>query len=189
MSRAPFFAALLLALAGCSYGSKEAGLAPPTRGTLAYQAGAPLLSLTVQSTGASAPIALVAARDGYRSFETADGYGLTFDRLGLLTATRGFGGDLAASDISQSADLIASSNAGQVQRYHSFFNSGEDVDLRAYVCDITVIGTQGTARHLRESCRNPEQSFTNEYWVAGGQIVNSRQWAGPGAGYLAFNPR
>ncbi|NDU99385.1 YjbF family lipoprotein [Pseudoroseicyclus tamaricis] len=190
--------ALLLSLGACTLPSGGTpSIAPPFRGIAADQAGAPRLIVGLEELGFTGVMALVQSRAGYRTYMSADDISVTLNN-GMLVATRGFGDDLASTDASQTAAYLASGRTGQVERYHGFYTGGEDVLLRAYVCEITP--GQGTTiqtasgpvpvRAVVESCRNPEQAFTNYYYFnASGALVASAQWAGEGLGRLLLQPQ
>ncbi|MGZ9809048.1 YjbF family lipoprotein [Pseudoroseicyclus sp. H15] len=171
-------------------------IAPPYRGLAADQAGTPKVFVTVEEAGYTGVMALVQSRDGYQTFMSSDDISITL-KDNMVVATRGFGDDLASSDASETARLVASGRTGQVERFHGFYSGSEDVELRAYVCDIASAGTislEGPAgpvavRHMTETCRNPEQGFVNHYYYSpAGALLASTQWAGDSIGPLTVEP-
>lgn len=122
-----------------------------------------------------------------------DGVTLIFDR-GVLHGTRGIGAGLLASDVSATASYVLSGRSGQVERIHTFLDGNDLAVSRAFVCDISVAGSETITldigavrtRKMVERCRNLDTEFENEYWVneSRGGIVQSRQWAGGRAGTL-----
>ncbi|WP_170578596.1 YjbF family lipoprotein [Ruegeria arenilitoris] len=126
-------------------------------------------------------------RAGVQTWLSADGATITLDQ-GLLTSAKGFGGGLAGSDVSQSAALILSGGSGRAERFHSFLNGNDEIELHAYRCRITPLGSdpvvlQGTpvaAQKRQEECYGVAETFSNIYWVqdSTGRIVQSSQWTG-----------
>ena len=51
---------------------------------------------------------------------------------------------------------------------------------------IEIVGHSHNVIHLQEDCISPIGSVTNDYWVdsVDSTVWQSRQWAGPGLGYL-----
>jgi hypothetical protein len=107
---------------------------------------------------------------------------------GMVVGSRGFGGGLMASDVTQSLDAVLSGQGGYVLRFHSFLNGNDETVTRSYKCEVkslgsnpaTILGELIPARQMTETCRSLEQVFVNSYWVAeaGGAIIQSRQWLG-----------
>ncbi|WP_170575434.1 YjbF family lipoprotein [Ruegeria atlantica] len=126
-------------------------------------------------------------RDGVQTWLTADGATITMER-GMLTSAIGFGGGMSGSDLRQSADFILTGGLGYAERFHSFLNGDDEIELHAYRCRITPLGpdtvvVQGTpvaAQKQQEDCYGLAQQFTNIYWVQNstGRIVQSSQWTG-----------
>ncbi|WP_170418541.1 YjbF family lipoprotein [Ruegeria atlantica] len=132
-------------------------------------------------------------RAGVQTWLTADGATITLEQ-GMLTSALGFGGGLSGSDVRQSADLVLGGGSGQVERFHSFLNGNDEIDLRAYKCRITQAGSDtvvlrgtpvATAKR-QEDCYGVADRFTNVYWVRNstGRIVQSSQWTGPFLGNM-----
>lgn len=155
----------------------------------------PALDVSVPKAGARGGF-LRESKDGtIENWLGNDGVGLTFDR-GLLVGTRGLGAGMLNSDVSASARAVLAGRSGQVQRVHTFLTGNDLAESRAFVCDIENKGTQTiqldngatTTRRMTETCRNPDQSFSNTYWVdtRRGRIVQSRQWSGEFVGDLVI---
>lgn len=126
-------------------------------------------------------------RDGVQTWLTADGATITLER-GMLTSAKGFGGGLASSDVRQSTALILTSRSGHAERFHSFLNGNDEIELHAYKCRIVPLGSDtvllgGTpvaTQKQQEDCYGLARQFTNIYWVqtGTGRIVQSSQWTG-----------
>lgn len=125
---------------------------------------------------------------GVSTWFAGDGSQILLDR-GILVGTRGFGADVMASDVSQSASLIHRFGSGYTTRLMTIIDGEDHAVTRAFKCHITpgaidpvVVGAQSiVARTVTEECRGSIASFENYYWVvpASGEIIQSSQWAGP----------
>lgn len=121
-------------------------------------------------------------------------------RNGVLIATRGLGGDVLSSAVQVAGD--APGPAGSGARIMSIRALDNKARRLALVCDladlgpetIVIVAARHATRHLRETCEGgfagdgsggPGQ-VVNDYWVdaQSGLVWQSRQWAGPGIGYL-----
>ena len=153
----------------------------------------PRLEVGFPSRDLSGVMLLEVERNGVQTWLTADGATITL-KQGFLTSTKGFGAGMSGSDVSQSSDLILTGRDGQAERFHSFLNGNDEIELHAYKCQITTIGpetliVQGNpvaTTQRQEQCFGVTQSFTNTYWVqdSTGQIVQSLQWTGDFLGNL-----
>jgi hypothetical protein len=131
---------------------------------------------------------------GYETFGSSDRRSVTM-RNGVLTATRGLGGDLMSSDLSGVMPLITARKQGRGARVMRFLD-GEDqtVEIRF---DCTVTPGQSipvkagqldtTARQVTERCTAGDRTITNTYLVDNhGRSFSAKQWAGVTNGYLLF---
>ncbi|WP_420585445.1 YjbF family lipoprotein [Ruegeria sp.] len=147
----------------------------------------PRLEVAFPSRDLSGVMLLEAQRDGVQTWLSADGATITL-KQGLLISTKGFGSGLAGSDLRQSADLIRNGHEGQAERFHSFLNGNDEIELHAYRCriasigaeDVLLLGNPVTTEKWQEACHGVTQQFSNTYWVqdSTGQIVQSSQWTG-----------
>jgi len=160
------------------------------------EAGAPARIVAVQDAPERlSAFVLQQSRDGNETWLSADGASLAM-RDGFVTGTRGFGGDMMASDISAPAALVLRGGAGEARRFHAFLNGLNQQEMRAFVCDISTRGYRGIevgdrvvhTRLVQEACAGPAAEFTNLYWIdrGSGRIVQSLQWIGPETGQLAI---
>ncbi len=156
--------------------------------------GAEAIQIGVLRSGLSSILFLDTFRDGVGTWISSDGVSIAM-RDGMMIATRGLGGDLLGSDVTEPFVAITSGQPGQVTRFHTFLDGENRAVRRAYVCDITARGDRQITlgdrdvpvRLLGEDCVNPEQQFLNLYWIDNtGRILQSRQWAGDFAGVLTF---
>lgn len=136
-----------------------------------------------------------AGRNGpHATWQTADRVAVTLLGGGLVSSTRGLGDDLHASDLEQSAALVAAGRAGTAARRHVYLDGlFRPQDLRL-TCTVTPRGPEvlvlnGQRRpvvRIDEHCRGQGQDFTNTYWrdARGPLIRQSTQWLGPSLGVI-----
>ena len=125
----------------------------------------------------------------------ADGSQIMIDH-GLLVGTRGFGNDLLASEVSQSAALIHNLGTGVTTRLMTLIDGDDQAVTHAFKCSIapggldpvTIGTTPVAARTVTEECNGVLGHFYNYYWVvpASGEIIQSSQWASPLTGKISL---
>ncbi len=155
----------------------------------------PRLEVGFPSRDLSGIMLLETERAGVQTWLTADGATITL-KQGMLTSAKGFGGGMEGSDVSQSVRLILGGGAGEVERFHSFLNGNSEIELHAYKCQITSLGSETvqlrghpvSAEKRREQCYGVTERFTNVYWVRSstGRIVQSSQWTGDFLGNMVI---
>lgn len=202
--------AVTLSLAGCGSGPEtganpvaaiKAMIARPT--PQPPPTGADINRVLAATTG---PLILVTRGDGHGwatmlriegngahdTYGTADRRTLTM-RNGIVTATRGLGGDLMSSDISGTEALILSRRTGDAPRIMRFLDGEDRTQTIRFDCDVSLGRTQSiepdTAKSnlqlVTESCANGALRFANTYLVdRQGRLVRSRQWIGAQNGHL-----
>ncbi|TMV90845.1 YjbF family lipoprotein [Thioclava sp. BHET1] len=111
-------------------------------------------------------------------------------RNGLLAGTRGFGRDLMSADTQAADRLIRSTTAGTAQRVYRYLDGGGAERPLPVSCTITPGATVDIgpvkARQVAEHCEGSGARLDMSYLVAGGTILQSRQWVGPGLGYVTI---
>ncbi|WP_176439104.1 YjbF family lipoprotein [Puniceibacterium sediminis] len=150
----------------------------------------PLLLVDLPDRGLQAG-ALLVQQNGLRQiWQTQDGVTLTLES-GILTETRGLGGDLMTTDLGR----IGAAIRGEINtsaRIHRYLNGEDHLEAKAFVCTYairpnvpvsTLAGNFNTLR-VTEDCVGPEITFQNRYWLDGrGLMRKTRQWVGPNVGY------
>lgn len=196
-ARLTFAVASTLVLAGCGDARDDfeilkgtlsrmvAGLHP--RAEVVAGGDAPRLQASFPKYGSGGLMLLEERRDGVETWISADGATVS-TRDGFLEATYGFGSGLLASDIRQSRALIFAGHDGVAERFHSFLNGNDKVELRAYFCavthqpreDIEIAGQAQPSRKVEETCYGMGHTFTNTYWLDPYEvrILQSSQWTG-----------
>lgn len=171
---------------------------PNAQFSAAYQADAPAVAAAVESKPEAIAVLLrqsVSDVSGVETMIAADGSQLMFDR-GLLVGSRGFGYDVLASEVSQSAALVHRLATGEATRLMTLIDGNDNAVTRSFRCRIApgatetvVVGqTPVSTRTVTEECRGPLAQFYNFYWVVpgSGEIVQSSQWAGPLTGKISL---
>ena len=156
------------------------------------------LEITVENRGATAFLAPFSDRtDGrpgaLRTWRTAD-KALFVLRDGVLVTTRGLGNDLGSSNAQTTVQAVRTRApvSGAKQLYVRTGDNGtQRIDLNCRMQslgtqNLTIVGTTRSVVQLRETCTGWTDPVVNDYWVArsDGAVWQSRQWAGPGLGYI-----
>lgn len=188
---------LPLTLMACSAGDGLSDLSEPADDRFARlsRAGAPAMIASAEDRGGAGALALSARNGQVTTWLSADNTTLSF-REGLLVATRGLGGDLMSADIAGPLALIRQGGSGLAVRIHRYLDGEDQTRILSFVCDVSSRGMRTIAvgdqrsgtRLMQERCVGADTEFQNLYWIlpATGEIVQSRQWAGPRTGYLAL---
>lgn len=118
---------------------------------------------------------LVGVRDNgpYRTYATVTRESMVF-RDGLVTATRGLGDDLMASDVTEVAALLRAGKSGQARREMQFLNAGDETQTLSFTCTIAAAPDNSG---MTEDCAAGDLRFRNSYVMdAAGRIISSTQW-------------
>ncbi len=112
---------------------------------------------------------------------------------GMISATRGLGFDLMASENDAVLALVTTRKSGKADRTLFYLDGQNQETAYTFSCDIKRGGSQGisigevraTTIVMSETCSSSKASFENTYLVdARGRIVQSRQWLGARNGYI-----
>lgn len=197
----------LFALAGCG-NQTEPGLASQLGGRFipalaveaesAVEPGAPspetAMLFQVSGLGIVGLGQLVEASGGRRTYLGETGYSVTFEG-DVMVATRGFGKDLMAADVSQVRAAIAQ-RSGTARRVHEYLDARDQIVRQIYECTFELKGTeevdlglrQVETRILSETCQNPRIVFENVYYIdSNGTVIASRQFVSDVIAYLRNN--
>lgn len=117
-------------------------------------------------------------------------------RDGVLISTRGVGGDVVESNVSEVRSLIASGRFGPSNRSVSFLSGDNQLLTLNLSCSVTNRGLEGVVlvekpvslQRIREECPTEYGPIVYDYWIEpGAQVIRkSRQWAGPVIGYYVI---
>jgi hypothetical protein len=129
-------------------------------------------------------------------WRSSDNATLAF-RNGLLMTSHGLGDDLLSAEVPAVGDQPGPARGGG--RSYSLRGGDNQAFQLNMVCSVTdlgaetieIVGVRYTTRHLQEHCEGGEGIgakgvVVNDYWIdsRAGKLWQSRQWAGPGIGYL-----
>nr|WP_317056598.1 YjbF family lipoprotein [Roseovarius sp. W115] len=156
---------------------------------------APALQIGFPDLGKGGGTLLLERREGAFEYWLSPEGAQVILQGGMLHGLHGFGEGLLASELTEPLALVRALHPGVSDRFQTFLDGGDRAVTRTYRCTIERIGPEDIALADRlvstvlmvERCRSLDQSFENFYWVvpASGQIVLSRQWAGPFLGALS----
>lgn len=142
----------------------------------------PLILVGLESQGTTQALALVQDNNGMRTYMTSTSQAVIL-RQGMLLATKGLGHDLSTAEMTRSAALIRAGQNGSAQRVMRYM--GGDGLERPLPLDCQI-GRGPKPGVMVEDCKGAGVSFQNSYLVSGGAISVSRQWIGPGLGYMTI---
>lgn len=155
---------------------------------------APLILVSLESTGLTQVMAMTGDNSGMRTYMTPNKQAV-ITRGGMLTGTKGLGNDLSVAEVDQTAALIRARRAGQAQRINRYIG-GDGVERPLPMnCAIAVgggknfsfAGSNSSATQVTETCEGGGVSVQNSYLVtSSGQIPVSRQWISPVLGYATI---
>lgn len=150
----------------------------------------PLLLVELPDRGVQAGMLLVQQFGARQIWQTQDGITLTLE-AGVLTETRGVGGDLMTTDLGRISAALRG-ETGTSTRIHRYLNGEDHLQAMAFVCTYetaknvpvrTLAGGFNTLL-VTEDCIGPKTGFQNRYWVDSRQVMRkSIQWVGPHVGY------
>jgi len=146
----------------------------------------------LEKTGAWAALSLTARNHGYETYFAIDRKSVTL-KDGILTETRGLAGDLMEADVS-GVTAALKGGARTYTRSYAWLNGEDHLRRENFECKVTSIGAERveivqrsySTRHLREVCSGDSGQFASDYWLAGREVVKSRQWGGKDIGYVGF---
>lgn len=117
-------------------------------------------------------------------------------RDGMITSTRGIGGDLMSSEEDALFSKIRSRSGGTVTYDQRFLTPEDKTIVSRFSCSVSSSGptsvssglVQATGYDVTAQCTAADgvsRDFTNTYAVShDGYILTSRQWVGPTIGYV-----
>ncbi|WP_425097736.1 YjbF family lipoprotein [Tropicibacter sp. S64] len=153
---------------------------------------APVEFVNLESRESQALMIGIERNGPYYTYGTATRQSIVL-RNGMITATRGLGGDLMSSEEDALYRVVQSRHAGSAS-YQMRFLTPEDVISTLNVsCTVSAggptaivagaINSSGTT--MTANCQGDGASFSNTYVVdARGNILAARQWLGHELGYV-----
>lgn len=141
----------------------------------------PLIQAGFEGLGRTQILAMTGQNGAMRTYMTPAEEAVIL-RGGLLVGTRGLGRDLSVAEPGTEA-LIRAGQSGRATRVMRYL-SGDGLERPLQFTCTTAPGPNPGV--ILESCEGHGASFQNTYLVQGGQIPVSRQWIGPGMGYVTI---
>lgn len=139
----------------------------------------PLIQVGFEGLGRNQILALTGQNGAMRTYMTQSEEAVIL-RNGILIGTKGLGRDLSVAEAG-TENLIRAGQSGRGTRIMRYL--GGDGLERPLQFDCTT-GPGPKAGVIVEDCTGHGLTFQNSYAVQGGQIPVSRQWVGPGLGYI-----
>lgn len=157
------------------------------------KAGKPVLLVSSKTLGQTGFLTVSDAKGDVLTWATPDG--ATFSqRDGVLIQTRGIGFDLMSAQAPSVRQLLQAGTP--YQRVYYFLGADDQGTRRTYDCvtsivgreSIEVLGRSHSATHVTETCTRGSSGgkLTNEFWIEGAMIRQSRQWVSSGIGFIDF---
>lgn len=141
----------------------------------------PLIQATFESPARTQVLALTGTNGAMRTYMTPDEQAVIL-RGGMLIGTRGLGRDLSVAEPGTEA-LIRAGQSGSGTRVMRYL-SGDGLERPLQFSCTTAPGPNPGV--ILETCEGHGATFQNNYLVQNGQIPVSRQWIGPGMGYVTI---
>lgn len=141
----------------------------------------PLIQAGFEGLGRNQVMALTGQNGRLRTYMTPAEEAVIL-RDGLLIGTKGLGRDLSVAEPGTEA-LIRAGQSGSGTRIMRYL-SGDGLERPLQFACTTAPGPNPGV--IVESCEGHGTTFQNNYLVQGGQIPVSRQWIGPGLGYVTI---
>lgn len=141
----------------------------------------PLIQATFESPARTQVLALTGTNGAMRTYMTPDEQAVIL-RGGMLIGTRGLGRDLSVAEPGTEA-LIRAGQSGSGTRVMRYL-SGDGLERPLQFSCTTAPGPNPGV--ILETCEGHGATFQNNYLVQKGQIPVSRQWIGPGMGYVTI---
>lgn len=191
-------AGAMLLLAGCGdllpgRGGATGPGAGPDRAEI-DRAGRPLLMARLPRLGTRAMMRPSGRNGDVITWKAPDEVSISLAG-GVLVATRGLGPDLMSAEVTRTRAMLAGAPmpARGYARLHSYLDGEHRPQFKSFLCrdagrrpeTIALRGMTRQTLRVTERCTSPDAGFVNEYWIgADGLVWRSRQWIGPGVGYL-----
>ncbi len=155
------------------------------------EAGKPILRVSSATLGQTGFLTVLDDKGDVLTWKTPDG--ATFSqRSGVLIQTRGLGADLMSAQAPSVGQLMQPGTS--YQRIYYFLGDDDQGTRRTYDCTTTIVGKERIevlgrshrATHVSETCERKLGKLTNDYWIEGASIRQSRQWVSGAIGYIEF---
>ncbi|WP_236016374.1 YjbF family lipoprotein [Salipiger abyssi] len=132
----------------------------------------------------------------YKTFATVTRQSIVMNH-GMITGTRGLGGDLMSTEEEALLDTVRARRTGQVSYVQRFLTSEGVTETVTYRCgvepdkpvEVAMGRIRTNGQEMIAACESPDGPPFVDYYVvdAGGEILASRQWLGGLTGYVAMH--
>ena len=157
------------------------------------KAGKPVLLVSSKTLGQTGFLSVSDSKADVLTWRTPDG--VTFSQQGgVLIQTRGLGADLMSAQAPSVRQLLQAGTP--YQRIYYFLGPDDQGTRRTYDCttslggreSIEVLGRSHATTRVTETCTRSAGGgkLTNEFWIEGSMIRQSRQWVSSGIGFVDF---
>ncbi|ROT98092.1 YjbF family lipoprotein [Histidinibacterium lentulum] len=153
----------------------------------------PLILADLPVLGTAATLLPAGSNGDVVTWQAAGGAQISLEQ-GVVVATRGLGFDLMSADASATvARLSGPPEGGTYERFASYLDGENKTVFLAMVCRmqpggrevLPILTSRYEVQRIEETCALPDATMTNDYWrQSDGTIRKSRQWVGPGVGYV-----
>ncbi len=149
-----------------------------------------LILVGVPDRGVTAALLRAGANGPRETWISQDGISATLE-AGLVVATRGFGFDLMAADVSGIRAVLRGAESGGYVR--ETLDGRDRVQRETFTCavaereadPVTILDRRYDTTRVLVVCGNDSGRFGNRYWIdRAGTIWRSQQFVLPGLGYL-----
>jgi len=157
------------------------------------KAGQPILLVSSKTLGQTGFLSVSDAKGDVLTWATPDGATFTH-RDGVLIQTRGLGFDLMSAQVPSIGQLLQTGTP--YERVYFFLGADDQGTRRTYTCVTTPVGRESidvvarshATTHVTETCTRSSGGgkVTNEFWIEGSMIRQSRQWVSARLGYIDF---
>lgn len=198
-SNEPYFSSPVTNLYDVLFKNGEGAPAPITQQQIVQTLSAtelPVAFLNIEKRKSQSLLVRIEQNPPYDTFATSTRQAVTM-RHGMITGTRGLGGDLMSTDEGPLLAQVRSRQTGHVTHIQRFLTPEDVTEVITYRCGVEAdkpvnveMGlVRGTAVEVIAACESPEGPPFVDYYVVGqgGDILASRQWLGSEIGYVAMH--
>lgn len=152
----------------------------------------PLALVALEKTGSQSLVREVGRNGRHATFANAKRQAVIL-RDGMLTSTRGLGGDLMSSETTALERLVRARQSGNAAVVLRFLDGADQPVVLRLTCAVrpgdrmpmTAGATRTTVTAVTARCTGDAQDITNTYLVApDGYVPGARQWGGPVIGNI-----
>lgn len=153
----------------------------------------PVVLVDLKERNTQALLLRIETNGPYETFATSARQSITM-RNGIMTATRGLGGDLMSSESDALIGLLRARRAGTVSYVMRFLNGEDQTRSLRYTCSLRDTGTERVARgqinvvgkRMTATCTGNAKSFELHFVISqSGFVLKADQWLGDYLGQVS----